>query len=354
MTRGYRSYEAEGKDPLFRFPWLARFSALALLAAALWGVTFVRPALAAPGPGKKGAPSPSAQPLPSAAPDPSDSVDDPASSADDAQDDGPPLPWKDGPQKIDLGHGASIDLPAHRRFLGLPDAKQLMERMGNLNNDDLLGLVVSDADDDYVVVLDYEEEGYIKDDDKIDAKEILDSIRSGEPEYNEQRKARGFPPIHAEGWFEEPRYDKAEHKLTWALHVKSSNGSSVNLSTRVLGRRGYVAVTLLADPEKVAAYRDDGKALVSATTFGPGARYTDFDGSKDKVAEYGLAGLIAAGVGVGVVKAAKVGLLAAFWKPIVAFLIAAKKAVIAAFIAIAAFFKKVFGGKREKEAARQG
>jgi uncharacterized membrane-anchored protein len=320
---------------LFRLRWLA------LLATLLACGVLARPALAAPGHG--GDPAPAS----------SDSADDPASPSDEA-DDGPPLPWKDGPQKVDLGHGASIDLPAHRRFLGLPEAGQLMEKMGNLYNDDLLGIVVSDDDAEYLVVLRYDEEGFIKDNDKLDSKEILESIRSGEAEYNEERKKRGFPPIHAEGWFEEPRYDKAEHKLTWALHVTASDGSSVNLSTRVLGRRGYVSVTLLADPEKVAGFRDDGKALVAATTFGPGSRYADFDGSKDKVAEYGLAGLIVAGVGVGVVKAAKIGLLAAFWKPIVAFLLAAKKAVVAAVVAIGALLRKAFAGKRDKAPAREG
>jgi uncharacterized membrane-anchored protein len=331
---------------LFRLRWLALFGVV------LSGLFLARPIHAAPGKGG-GSAAAGGRAQPSAAPAASDSIDDPASSTDET-DDGPPLPWKDGPQKIDLGHGAAIDLPVHRRFLGLPEASQLMEKMGNLYNDNLLGIVVSDNDDDYLVVLRYDEEGFIKDDDKLDSKEILESIRSGEAEYNEQRKKRGFPPIHAEGWFEEPRYDKAEHKLTWALHVTASDGSSVNLSTRVLGRRGYVSVTLLADPEKFAVFRDDGTALVAATTFGPGSRYGDFDNSKDKVAEYGLTGLIVAGVGVGVAKAAKVGLLAAFWKPILAFVLAAKKAVIAGVIAIGAFIRKIFGGKREKSAAREG
>ena len=99
-----------------------------------------------------------------------------ASDGDEGVDDGPPLPWKVGPQHIDLGHGATLDLPLGRRFLGLPEAAQLMEKMGNLYNDDLLGIAVSDADDaDYVVSLRYDEEGFIKDDDKLDAKENCSS-----------------------------------------------------------------------------------------------------------------------------------------------------------------------------------
>jgi uncharacterized membrane-anchored protein len=318
------------------------------LAVIVWTLGLSTPAFAKPG-----TPKPAGAVTPATTAAPSVAAPAPSASGGDEDDDGPPLPWKIGPQRIDLGHGATLDLPAGRRFLGLPEAAQLMEKMGNLYNDDLLGIAVSEADDaDYVVSLRYDEEGFIKDDDKLDAKELLDSIRSGEDEYNEERKKRGFSPIHAEGWFEEPAYDKASHKLTWALTVSDAEGSSINLSTRVLGRRGYVSVTLLADPAKLALYRGDGKGWVDATTFTAGSRYSDFDGSKDKVAEYGLAGLIVAGVGVGVAKAAKVGLLAALWKPIVAFLVAAKKAVIAGVVALVALAKKLFGGKRaEKPAA---
>ena len=319
--------------------------ALALLVAFALICTLAapRPALAAPG--SKAKPGATASVAPSAAPAPAGSEDE------GEEDDGPPLPWKVGPQKIDAGHGVVIDLPAGRRFLGLPDAADVMKKMGNLYTDDLLGIAISDADQvDYLVSFRYDEEGFVKDDEKLDSSELLESIRSGEAEYNEERKKAGFPPIHAEGWFEEPAYDKPAHKLTWALKVSASDGSSINLSTRVLGRRGYVAVTLLADPEKVAAYRDDGKAWVTATSFSSGNAYGDFNPSTDKVAEYGLAGLIVAGVGVGVLKAAKVGLLAAFWKPILAFVIAAKKAVILAIAAIAAFYRKLFTGRSSRKA----
>jgi hypothetical protein len=74
-----------------------------------------------------------------------------------------------------------------------------MERAGNIYNENLLGLVVSSAPEaDYLVTIRHDEEGYVKDDDKIDAKELLEATQKGEPEYNEERKKRDFPPIHAE------------------------------------------------------------------------------------------------------------------------------------------------------------
>jgi uncharacterized membrane-anchored protein len=240
-----------------------------------------------------------------------------------------------------------MNLPAGRRFLGMPDAAKVMEKIGNLSNDNLLGIAVSaDENASYLVSVRYDDAGFIKDDEKIDSKAILDSIQGGEKEYNEERKQRGFPPIHADGWSEEPRYDKSAHSLVWALLVSSDSGSSVNLNTRVLGRNGYVAVNLIASREDLPKYRDDGIAFVKATTFKIGSRYEDFNKATDKVAEFGLAGLILGGVGIGVVKAAKVGVVAAFWKPILAFLLAAKKAVIVGFAAVVAYFRKLFGRKK--------
>jgi uncharacterized membrane-anchored protein len=280
-----------------------------------------------------------------AAPPPSPS-DSPASSADVSIND---LPWEEGPRAVDMGHGVTLSLPADRRLLRGKEAVALMEKFGNLYNEDLLGIVISNVPEaDYLVTIRYAEEGYIKDDDKIDAKELVETIQKGEPEYNEERKKRGFPPIHAEGWSEDPKYDRARHQLVWALLVSSEGEKTVNFSTRVLGRRGFASVNLLTDPGKLALFRDDGLSLVSATTFKRGDRYEDFDKSKDRVAEYGLAGLILGGVGVGLAaKAAKVGILAALWKPILAFFIAAKKAVIALFVAAGALVKRLLGrGKK--------
>ena len=130
-------------------------------------------------------------------------------------------------------------MPAEHRFLRGKEAVDLMERMGNLYNDNLLGLIISaDPDSDYLVTIRYDEDGYVKDDEKIDGKALLDDIQKGEPEYNEERKKRGFSPRHALGWSEEPRYDKASHEVVWALLLQSDGGQTVNLNTRVWAGAG--------------------------------------------------------------------------------------------------------------------
>jgi uncharacterized membrane-anchored protein len=71
------------------------------------------------------------------------------------------------------------------------------------------------------------------------------------------------------------------------------------------------------------AVREAAKDLGATVKFNPGSRYADFNSSTDKLADYGLAGLVAAGVGVAVAK--KAGLLAIlliFFKKAIAFIIA--------------------------------
>ena len=261
---------------------------------------------------------------------------------------GPRLPWQPGPKPIDLGHGIKLDLPEGNAFLAQPEAGKLMEKMGNLHNDDMLGLVVSTNDaDEYLVTLNYEDTGHIKDDESLDSKELLESIREGEEEYNEERKKLGFNAIHAAGWDEEPHYDKQKHELIWGLLVEASDGGSINYNTRILGRTGFVSLNLLTDKQHLAQYKPAGALLLSKTRFEPGKRYEDFNSSTDKVAEYGLTGLVLGGAGLGLAKVAKIGLLAKFGKGLIALLIAGKKVIVAGAIALGAGLKSLFKKKKD-------
>ncbi len=79
--------------------------------------------------------------------------------------------------------------------------------------------------------------------------------------------------------------------------------------------------------------------------FTEGSRYADFDSKTDKVAEYGIAALVAGGT---LAAAAKLGLLKGLW----IFILAAKKFIIIGVIAVVAFFKKVFRRKNNSAAQR--
>lgn len=256
------------------------------------------------------------------------------------------LPWKLGPQDIDLGRGARLDLPEGFSFLGMPAAGELMAQMGNLHNDNLLGLAVSESEDDgWFVTYRFDEEGFVKDDEELDAAKILSSIQEGEEAYNEQRKSLGFQPIHADGWSETPRYEKGRHHVRWGLIVTAPDGASINQNTRILGRKGYLSVNLVGDRATIEAAAERARPLIEGAKYVEGARYEDFDSSIDRVAEYGLTGLVLGGTGIGLAKAAQAGLFAKFSKVILGILVAGKKGIVVVLFAVAAGAKRLFGRK---------
>jgi uncharacterized membrane-anchored protein len=147
-----------------------------------------------------------------------------------------------------------------------------------------------------------------------------------------------------------PHYDRSVHHLVWALQVSDDESKSINYNTRVLGRHGYASINLVTGTDHLAEYKPQAGALLAGSAFTKGSRYEDFNTKTDKVAEYGLAGLVLGGAGLAAAKLVKLGLLAKFWNVILAALIAGKKAIILALIAAGAFMKKFFGGKKPQPA----
>jgi len=116
------------------------------------------------------------------------------------------------------------------------------------------------------------------------------------------------------GWHEEPHYDARTNNLSWAILGESEGRRSVNRTVKLLGRRGVMTATLVADPEEMAAAVPVTDALLDGYRFQPGHTYAEYVPGTDKLAEIGLAALVVGGAGAALVKS---GLLAKLWKPIV-------------------------------------
>ena len=106
----------------------------------------------------------------------------------------------------------------------------------------------------------------------------------------------------------------------------------MNFNTRLLGRHGVTAATLVADPATLDPAITEFKRVLAGFNYNEGETYTDMR-EGDKMAEYGLAALIAGG---GAAIAAKSGLLKSLWK-----------ILAAAGIAVAAWVGKIFKGKKQ-------
>lgn len=253
--------------------------------------------------------------------------------------------------KITLpGSIATLDLPDNFRYLAPADAERvLVDAWGNPPGFQTLGMIVPARTsvlerDSWGVIVTYEKEGHIKDDDadSIQYDELLKDMQASVLENNAERKKQGYPGIHLMGWAEKPSYAKDTHKLYWAKDLMVDGGAhSLNYNVRVLGREGVLNLNAIAGMEQIEAIKKEMQQVTAFTEFTEGNRYTDFDSNTDKVAEYGLAALVAGGV------ASKLGL---FGK-LLALLLAFKKVLILAVVGGGAAIVKFFTGKRKDQPA---
>ncbi len=243
---------------------------------------------------------------------------------------------------------AHINVKPGFRFLGHDDARRVLEQYwGNPPDDSVLGMLVPDnagldSDHSWAVVVTYSDEGYVSDEDanEIDYDAMLKEMKSGTSEENEERKRAGYPSIELVGWAQPPRYDAASKRLHWAkeLSFDGEKSHTLNYDIRVLGRSGFISLNAVASMDDLDLVNAGMNQVLPMAEFDAGQRYADFKPGTDKVAAYGLAALVGGGI------AAKTGLLAKLG----ALLLAGKKFIVLIFVALAAFARKLFGGKKDK------
>ncbi|OEC46034.1 hypothetical protein A7D27_04280 [Pseudomonas sp. 1D4] len=238
------------------------------------------------------------------------------------------LSFKQG--KVVIGDNlATLDVPEQFVYLDGKDAERvLVEAWGNPPDaEEPLGMILPKgisplADESWAVTIEYEESGYVSDEDAsdIDYNEMLQGMKDDTEEDNTWRAENGYEPVQLIGWASQPRYDANGRKLHWAKELKFGDAEThtLNYNIRVLGRKGVLVLNFIANMDQLPTIEQNLPAVLAMTEFNPGNRYADFNPELDKVAAYGLGALIAGKV------AAKTGLLAIllvllkkfFWVPI--------------------------------------
>lgn len=249
-----------------------------------------------------------------------------------------------GPAKIPVRVQAVIDLPEGFAFLPEAPARDFMKTLGNRTDPNFVGLVVPGKDEGWFVIVEYHNEGYVKDDDAANwnVDDMLKDIRNKTDEDNILRRRNKIPELNVIGWVEPPHYDKATHRLIWSIAaceqgVAAEGDVNINYRTLALGREGYVAMNLVTSQRNVARDKVKVHLLLSKLSFTDGKRYGDFNASTDKIAEYGLAALI------GGVVVKKLGLIAL----IGAFLVKGVKFLVVIGVGALALLRRRFGRKKD-------
>jgi len=203
------------------------------------------------------------------------------------------IQWITGPAKASLGKVAEVNVPAGYKFADEGSARSLLERMKNPVPKDLVG-ILAPASGKWFAILEFGDIGYVRDDDKdrLDAGAMLNGVRRTITRQNKEGSKSGQVTIDSADWELRPVYDPSEHKLEWAIRIKTGGQAEVviNHAVRLFGRRGVlnvIAVQPYRPDLNLATLREIAKGL----SFKAGEGYRDYQ-QGDKLARYGLADLV--------------------------------------------------------------
>lgn len=256
-----------------------------------------------------------------------------------------------GPAEVKLRDVATLAIPDGMIFVPADQAAGFLREQGNQSTQGVVGMVVprEDRKEVWFVVAEYDDSGFIKDaeGDQFNADEILEGMKEGITQDNEERAKLGYPAMEVVGWIQKPAYDKQKRQLVWSVAARdipaagapaaSANENSVNYNTFTLGRTGYISLNLVSMQGTIEKDKHVAAELLAGLKFVQGRRYEDFDPKTDKVAEYGLMALI------GGVAAKKLGLFAVIAATAVKF----SKVIIIAVLGLAVAAKKIFSRKKD-------
>ena len=257
--------------------------------------------------------------------------------------------FKHGTIPLKGGIGKII-IPDGFKYLDPEQSEQvLVDLWGNPKSDNMtLGLILPEnqgllSDEGYVFNIQYDEIGYVKDDDAddIDYDDLLDEMQEDSKKENKARIKEGYEPISIVGWAAKPYYDKDRKILHWAKEIKFGDidVNTLNYNIRVLGRKGVLVLNAISTMPNLTLVQSNIGKVLDIVRFSDGYKYEDFDSSIDEVAAWTIGGLVA---GKLLAKAGFFAVILKFWKIIVL-------AVIGLFKPISNRFKKKKNNDVSKE-----
>lgn len=230
------------------------------------------------------------------------------------------LDYKQGFVDLPQAH-AKLNLPPEFYFLDKEDSARVLTQLwGNPPEaaEGSLGMIfpvkyAPESPESWGSVIDYTADGYVSDVDaqSTDFDALLVDLKQNAIEGNLEREKAGYEPITLVGWASPPFYEASNHTLHWARDLVFGKDPkaphTLNYSVRILGREGILQLNFVAGLEQLPEIKNGIPSIMKIATFDVGKSYANYQ-EGDKIAAYGMAGLIAAGAGAKL--ATKVGLMA--------------------------------------------
>jgi len=166
---------------------------------------------------------------------------------------------------------------------------------------------------------------------QVDPAALLTEVDRNTERDNQQRRQEGVSELHIKGWLQPPTLDRATATVYWAIDAIQGDTPVVNSIALRLGRNGIEKLVWITRKSDYAPLGGQLDAMLHAFSFVSGSSYADHI-SSDKMAEYGVAALVATVLGAKAVKAgaaAGLGAVLAKFFPVlfVPFVVARRKIV---------------------------
>lgn len=193
-----------------------------------------------------------------------------------------------------VGGKAEFKASEKYTFLSAADTDKFLQLNGNPPPGD--AYTVAPTQGSWFGILSFADEGYIKDDEAIDAEALLKQLKEQNVESNERKRKQGYATMTLEGWAIPPRYDSTSKRLEWGTRYVTDADKQpvVNVSTRILGRSGYTSAVLVTSPTTLDADLAEFKSALKDYDYVSGEKYSEWK-QGDKVAAIGLGALVVGG-----------------------------------------------------------
>tara|TARA_R100000687_G_scaffold54489_1_gene43281 strand:- start:62261 stop:63298 length:1038 start_codon:yes stop_codon:yes gene_type:complete len=251
------------------------------------------------------------------------------------------------------GNVAELNVPDDFYYLNSQDSRKVLEDIwGNPpgSADGMLGMLFPAGatpfeGDSWGVTIEYQQDGYVTDEDadEINYDDLLAQMQEDTQLSSEERVTQGYEAISLIGWAAKPYYDEASNKLHWAKELKFGDApvNTLNYNIRVLGRKGVLVLNFIAGMDQLPLINQNLDTVLTMADFKEGSKYADFNPEIDDVAAYGIGALVAGKV------LAKTGLIAAA-------LVFLKKFGVIIVLALGAFARKLYKGRKSKAQESKG
>lgn len=241
------------------------------------------------------------------------------------------LPWRSSPSVGPIASVAQIRLGRDIRFLDPASTSRFLELNGNPPTRN--HYLIAPRSGQWFGVFAFDPSGYVRDDERLDPDELLRDLRRQNEDSIAERRRLGLEVLRLDGWAVAPHYDVQTRRLEWGTRLlQERGGTTVNYTTRILGRTGVTRAILVSSSENLDQNIREFRAALEGFGYVSGEGYSEFR-QGDRVAEYGLAALV---VGGAAAAASKAGLFKGFGKLV-------GVGALAAFATVGSFVRRLFG-----------